>query len=325
MNLRQLHYLCEIVDQNLNVSLAAKALHTSQPGVSKQIRLLEESLGIEILVRRSNRIIAITEQGEKVVEIARRMLQDAVNIKRVGKEYAQGGAGSLQIATTHAHGRYLLLPIVQCFRERYPSINIRISQADPAGIAQLVAGGTVDLGVGTSLTEPPEDIVALPFYRMTRGVITPPKHPLLRKKEITFEDLARYPMVTLDSAFAGGRTVLEAFRRKGLEPNIVLSATDADVIKAYVEAGLGIATLPTMAFNAAKDRGIRLIEADHLFEPLISCVWIHRYSYLRSVVSEFIYMLSNVWTREAIQQTLEMPTSVDKIMAQSSLFRANNA
>lgn len=324
MNLRQLHYLCEIVDQQLNVSLAAKALHTSQPGVSKQVRLLEESLGIEILVRRSNRIVAITEQGEKVVEIARRMLQDAVNIKRVGNEYAHGDAGSLQVATTHAHGRYLLLPIVQTFRERYPSVNFRITQADPAGIAQLVSAGAVDIGVGTSLAVPPEDIVALPFYRMTRGVITPLKHPLLRKKSITFEDLAQYPMVTLDSAFAGGSSVLDGFHRKGLEPNIVLSATDADVIKAYVEAGLGIATLPTMAYNAAKDRGLRMIEADHLFEPLISCVWIHRHSYLRSVVAEFIHMLSNVWTQEAIEEVLEMPGSVEKIMAQSSLLRANN-
>ena len=313
MNLRQLRYLCEVVDQNLNVSLAAKALHTSQPGISKQIRLLEESLGIDILVRRSNRIAAVTEQGRMVVNIARRMLRDEANIRRVGKDYGQGLTGSLHLATTHAHGRYLLLPTVKQFRELRPSINFKIRQANPSQIAQLVASGDVDLGVGTALSIPPEDIVSLPIYKMTRGIITPPKHPLLKKKKVSLEDLAAFPMITLDTAFAGGKSMLEAFEHQGLTPNIVLSATDADVIKAYVEAGLGIATLPTMAYNPSVDRGLRLIQADHLFDPLVSCVWVHRYSYLRSIVVEFINLLSDTWTRENIEKALESPYAIDTI------------
>lgn len=307
MHLRQLRYLCEIVDQNLNISSSARALHTSQPGISKQIRLLEEELGIDILLRRSNRIVGVTEQGMAVVEIARRMLREAENIKLIGSDHGSGG--SLAIATSHTNGRYLLLPFVQRFRELFPRVNLHIVQTHPMDVIRLVGTGQADLGVCSQHPNSSDALVQLPFQEIRRSLVAPPGHPLLKKRRPTLEDLAGYPMIATDVTFHAGRTVLDAFRERGLTPNVVLLATDTDMIKAYVSAGLGIAIIPAIAYSRKADPGLRAVSVDHLITPTHSCIWINRYGYMRQIVAEFIQLVTNQWSREQIEQLMKSGAS----------------
>lgn len=316
MNLQQLRYLCGIADQGLNLSKAAQALHTSQPGISRQIRLLEEELGTELLVRQGNRITALTESGRNSLEIARRILRDVDNLRAVGADHAGDDTGTLVLATTHVHARYILMPMVRQFRERFPGVNLSLRQGNPDQIVQLVAKGGADLGLCTAPTMPTPSLAQLPCYRFGRAVLVTRGHPLLRKtKRLALADLASYPMINLDSAFAGGIAVESAFVASGITPNVVLTATDADVIKAYVAAGMGIATLPEVAFNAKRDSELRMIEARHLFEPSISYVWLNRHQYLRGYASEFIRMLSSAWTRPLIDQAIRSEEAPDLAMA----------
>jgi LysR family cys regulon transcriptional activator len=300
MNLQQLRYLCGIADHELNISKAAEALHTSQPGVTRQIRQLEEELKTELLVRRGNRISALTEPGRAVVEIVRRILRDLDNIRSAGADHADENRGTLIVATTHVHARYILMPVVQRFRQRFPNVRLSVRQGNPDQIVQLVSAGGADLGLASAPTEEASTLVGLPCYRFRRCVLVPKRHPLLKKKRITLADMAAYPMINLDVSFASGVSVMSAFEAKGITPNVVLSATDAAVIKAYVAAGLGIATLPEIAFDAKQDTALTTMKARHLFPPNISYIWVHRHLYLRGYAFEFIRMLSATWTRAMI-------------------------
>lgn len=316
MNLQQLRYLCGIADHELNLSKAAQALHTSQPGISRQIRLLEEELRTDLLVRQGNRITALTEPGRGALEIARRILRDIDNLRGVGADHAGDDTGSLVVATTHVHARYILMPVVRKFRERYPGVDLSLRQGNPDQIVQWVDNGGADLGLCTAPSLPTPSLVQLPCYSFRRGVLVPRGHPLLRKaKRITLTDMARYPMINLDNAFAGGIAVMSAFASKNLTPNVALTATDADVIKAYVAAGMGIATVPEVAFNAKRDTQLRLIDARHLFQPSISYVWLHRHHYLRGYTSEFIRMLSSAWTRAMVDHAMRSGEAPNPAMA----------
>ena len=306
MNLQQLRYLREVVDRGFNVSLAGKVLHTSQPGISKQIRALEQELGVDMLIRKGNRVVGLTPPGQIALEIARRILSDADNLRSLGDEYTHDESGSLIVATTHVHARYWLLSVVEQFKKRYPDVHLSLRQGQPAQIAELVSSGNADIGISTPPLEPRDELIMLPCHKVFRCVITPPRHALLKLKRVTLRDLARYPLINLDSAFGSGMRVMRIFEAEGLKPNVVLSATDADVIKAYVAQGLGIATLPAVAFDPARDRNIRAIDVNHLFEPNTNCVEIRKNYYLRGYMYDFIQMFAPQWNRKAVREAMKI-------------------
>lgn len=300
MNLRQLRYLTEVVAQGFNITAAAAALHTSQPGISKQLILLERELGVDILQRRGNRIVGLTEPGKRVAEVARRMLLDAESLRHLGNELNAQDAGRLVVGTTHAQARYVLPGVLKRFRARYPRVQLVIRQENESRVPALVSSGELDIGLSAEPPQPHEDLLVLPCYELPRSVIVPARHPLLREKRLTLEKIARYPVITLDASFAGGRKVLQAFTAKGLPIEVAMSAIDADVIKSYVELGLGVAVLPSIAFEAGRDRHLRALDASHLFEPTVVCMQIRRNQYLRRHMFDFIQLLAPHWTPASI-------------------------
>ena len=304
LNLQQLRYLREIARNGLKVSDAAETLFTSQPGISKQIRLLEEELGVTILVRNGKRITALTEPGRIIVDIAERILQDTDNLRAVGREFNSGGRGTLVIATTHTQARYALPPVVARFTQRYPQVRLTLREGSPMHIATLLRDGAADLGIATEADEAFTDLVTLPCAQWTRSVITPLRHPLLAAGPLTLEKIAAYPLITYDFAFTPNSPIQRAFDAAGIQPNVVLTAIAADVIKAYVEMGMGIGILAKMAFDPARDHGIRLINADHLFEASTTRIALRRNAYVRGYVFDFIEMFSPKLSRDVVNAAL---------------------
>jgi LysR family cys regulon transcriptional activator len=288
MKLQQLRCLTEVARRGLNVSEAAEALHTSQPGVSKQIRALEDELGVEVFVRHGKRLVAVTEPGKAVVAIAERMLAEAQNLRRAGEEFANDQLGTLTIAATHTQARYALPKAVAAFKRRYPKVELRIQQGNPTQICEQVLTGEADLGVATEMISQYPDLVSLPVYQWNRCVVVPAKHPLLKETPLTLEKLVEHPIVTYDFAFANRSLVQKAFEARGLKPHVVLSAQDSDVIKTYVELGLGVGILAKMAFDAKRDVMLRAIDASHLFESSTTRLGIKRGAYLRRYAYDFI-------------------------------------
>ncbi|MHB1512879.1 MAG: CysB family HTH-type transcriptional regulator [Acidiferrobacter sp.] len=305
MKLQQLRYLCEVVRQGLRISAAADALHTSQPGVSKQLRLLEEELGVDILVRNGKRVVALTEPGKALVVIAERMLRDAENLRRMGEDFRNEARGRLTIAVTHTQARYALPETVRRFSHLYPDVRLSLHQGNPRQIAEQVISGEADFGIATEALTLYDDLVTLPCYEWNHCVICPPRHPLLKARHISLEILARYPIVTYDIAFSGRAKISEAFEQEGLEPNVVLTAIDADVIKTYVELGLGIGIVAHMAFDPKRDRNLRAINLGHLFPPNVSRIGIRRGAYLRRYMYDFIEIFVPRLTRKDIDAALD--------------------
>jgi len=301
MKLQQLRCLTEVARRGLNVSEAAEALHTSQPGVSKQIKALEDELGIQVFVRHGKRLVAVTEPGKAVVAIAERILSEAQNLRRAGEEFANDKLGTLTIAATHTQARYALPNAVTAFKRRYPKVKLVIHQGNPTQICEQVLAGEADFCVATEMIALYSDIVSMPVYQWNRCVVVPPKHPLLKAGPLTLEKLAQYPIVTYDFAFANRSLVQKAFEAKGLNPNVVLTALDADVIKTYVELGLGIGILAKMAFNPARDRTLRAIDASHLFESSTTRLGIKRGAYLRRYAYEFIELFAPHLPRNIVE------------------------
>ncbi len=304
MNLNQLRYLREVARNGLKVSDAAETLFTSQPGISKQIRLLEEELGVTILVRNGKRITDITEPGRIVLDIAERMLRDADNMRSVGREFKDGGRGTLVIATTHTQARYALPPVVARFTRRYPQVRLTLREGSPEHIATLLRDGTADVGIATESDEAFTDLVTLPCAQWTRSVITPLKHPLLNAGPLTLEKIAAYPLITYDFAFTVNSPIKRAFDDAGIQPNIVLTAIAADIIKAYVEMGMGIGILAKMAFDPARDHGIRLINADHLFAASTTRIALRRNAWLRGYIYDFIELFAPTLGRAVVNSAL---------------------
>lgn len=307
MNFQQLRYLNEIARRGLKISDAAEALYTSQPGISKQIKLLEEELGIEIFVRNGKRITAITEPGKAVLDIAQRMLHDADNLKQVGQEFRSQDSGSLTIATTHTQARYALPPVVKQFIKRYPKVKLNLHQGNPTQIAQQVLDGEADIAIATESLALYDELVTLPCYEWHHCVIVPPRHPLLEEKKLTLEKIAQYPIITYDFAFSGRGKINAAFQARKLTPNIVLTAIDADVIKTYVELGLGIGILAQMAFIPERDKHLRMIETGNLFQPSTTRIAIRRNEYLRGYAYHFIELFAPHLTRAVVAQAMHAP------------------
>jgi LysR family cys regulon transcriptional activator len=311
MKLQQLRYLLEVARKGLSVSDAAESLYTSQPGVSKQIRLLEEELGVEVFVRNGKRIVAVSEPGREVLKIAERILRDTENLKRVGAEFSNEASGSLAIATTHTQARYALPDAIRKFSERYPKVQLSLRQGSPMQIAEQVRSGEADLCIATEGIELFSDLVMLPCYQWNRCVVAPPDHPLLKSKPLTLEAIARYPLITYDFAFTGRSKINQAFATRNLKPNVVLTAIDSDVIKTYVELGLGVGILAKMAFEPERDIGLRAIDASHLFESSTTRVGLRRGEYLRGYVYAFIELFAPHVTRKAVDNAMSGAVGTD--------------
>ena len=304
MKLQQLRYLSEVARRGLSVSAAAEALYTSQPGISKQIKALEGELGVEIFVRNGKRLVAVTEPGRAILAIAERLLGEAANLKRAGEEFANEGLGTLTIATTHTQARYALPRAVAAFKRRYPQVGIIIHQGNPTQICAQVASGEADLCVATEQIAEHPALVALPCYQWNRCVVVRPRHPLLKVEPLTLEAIVRYPIVTYDFAFANRSHVNRAFEQRGLEPQVVLTAFDADVIKTYVELGLGVGIMAKMAFDPKRDRHLRAIDASHLFPSATTRLGIKRGAYLRRFAYDFIELFAPRLSRELVEKTV---------------------
>jgi len=306
MNLQQLRYLHEIVKHELNISDAAKALYTSQPGLSKQMKSLEEELGIEIFVRNGKRLTAITEPGKAVLEIAQRMLHDVGNLKHVGQEFRSQDSGSLTIATTHTQARYALPPVVKQFIERYPKVKLSLHQGSPTQIAQQVLNGEADIAIATESLVMFDELTTLPCYEWHHCIVVPIGHPLLAEKKLTLKKIAQYPIITYDFAFSGRGKINAAFSAHNITPNIVLTAIDADVIKTYVELGLGIGIVAQMAFIPERDQLLRKIDTGNLFQSSTTRIAIRRNEFLRGYAYHFIELFAPHLTREVVTKALHI-------------------
>jgi LysR family cys regulon transcriptional activator len=302
--LQQLRYLNEIVKNDLSISAAAAVLYTSQPGISKQIKLLEEELGIDIFVRNGKRLAALTDPGKVIAAVAARMLLDAANLKQVGQEFKNQQAGELTIATTHTQARYALPPVVKQFIQHYPEVKLGLHQGNPTQIAEQVLSGEADIGIATESLALYDELVTLPCYEWHHCVVVPPKHPLLLEKRLTLKKLAQYPIITYDFAFTGRNKINQAFNEAGITPNIALTAIDADVIKTYVELGMGVGIVAQMAFVPERDKQLKMIDAGHLFEASTTRIAIRKNQYLRGFGYYFIELFAPHLTRKIVSQAL---------------------
>ena len=306
MTLQQLRILREIARNAHNLSSAAAALHTSQPGVSRQVQLLERELGVVLLARRKNRIAGLTEPGRAVLAAAERALDETENIRRIAAEYSGERGGRLTIATSHLHARYTLLTPIKTFALRHPGVRLQMRQADPDEILRMVSAGEADIGVSTEMAGSHPALVLLPGSVVERSLIMPIGHPLAGKERVTLADIARYPIVGYNPRQRGGQIIAQSFRAKGLEPKLVVSAIDSDIIKAYVAEGLGIAVIPTLALDAETDRGLRVADVTRLFPRTALTVSLRRDVYLRRYVPDFIQLVAPRWSYDAIQKEVAM-------------------
>ncbi|MGH8676723.1 MAG: HTH-type transcriptional regulator CysB, partial [Burkholderiales bacterium] len=289
---------------NLNLSQAAQALFTSQPGVSKQIKSLEQELGVEIFVRHGKRVVAVTAPGRAIIDIAQRVLMDVDNLGQVGEEFTREDTGRLAIATTHTQARYALPPVIKRFRDRYPGVRLSLHQGNPTQISELTTSGEADFAIATEAIALYEELVMLPCYEWNRCVLTPPGHPLWKARKLTLEEIAKYPIITYDFAFTGRSKMNEAFAARNLKPNVVLTAIDSDVIKTYVELGLGIGIVAMMAYDPKRDSALRALDASHLFEASTTRIGIRKNSYLRGYMYDFIEMFAPHLTRKVVDAAM---------------------
>ena len=311
MNLQQLRYVLEVAKHKLSVSEAAEALYTSQPGVSKQIRLLEEELGIEIFTRHGKRLTAVTEPGQQVLGIAERMLREADNLRQVGREFVDEDSGRLIIATTHTQARYALPKVVGEFLSRFPKVQLLIHQGNPKQIAEQVLSGEADIGIATEALADYPELVTLPCRQWNRSIVARPGHPILRESPLSLEAVARFPIITYDTAFAGRSAINRAFLARGLKPNVILTALDSDVIKTYVEMDLGIGIIASMAFDPHVDRGLQAVDAAHLFESSTTRIGLPRNTWLRGYAYAFIELFAPHLSRAMINTALSTTRSHD--------------
>lgn len=304
MNLHQLRFVREAVRQNFNLTEAAKALYTSQPGVSKAIIELEEELGVDIFTRHGKRIRGLTEPGRAVLRSVELIMQEIDGLKRIGKEFAAQDTGSFTIATTHTQARYALPKVVQMFTQKFPKVRLSLLQGNPRQIAEMVLKDQVDMAIATEAIANMDGLITMPCYQWEHVVVVPHGHALLNAKPITLEEIAGYPLITYDSAFTGRAKIDHAFAIRELKPDVLLEAIDADVIKTYVELGMGVGIIAGMAFDPERDKGLEAISVGHLFGSNVSRVALKQGAYLRSYVYSFIEMLTPTLNRKLIEQLM---------------------
>ena len=307
MNFQQLRSVREAVRCGFNLTEVAKVLHTSQPGVSRQIRELEEELGVDLFVRAGKRLTALTEVGALIVPIVENMLNDADNLRRAGEEFTQQANGRLSIAATHSQARYALPGAVRDFRQRYPQVTLNLHQGSPKQVAEMLISGEADIGIATEALTKYDSLVALPCYRWTHSVVVPPDHPLLDGEPLTLARLAEFPIITYGAGYTGRLHIDEAFERAGLGIDLVLTAMDADVIKTYVELGLGVGIVASIAFDEDRDRSLRALDAGQLFAMNLTKLAVRRGSFLRSYVYDFIETFASTLTRDVVERAMSSP------------------
>ncbi|MFT3720673.1 CysB family HTH-type transcriptional regulator [Pseudorhodoferax sp.] len=303
MNFQQLRSVREAVRCGFNLTEVAHALHTSQPGVSRQIRELEEELGIELFVRAGKRLTGLTEPGAHVLPIIESILQGSHNLRTAGQEFVAQQSGALSIAATHSQARYALPGAVQEFRLQFPNVRLHLHQGSPQQVAQMLLSGQADVGIATEALAQYPELVALPCYRWTHAVVVPPRHPLL-DGPLTLERLARHPLITYGAGFTGRSHIDEAFARQRIVPRIVLSAMDADVIKTYVELGMGVGIVASIAFEAERDTQLRAIDAGALFGINLTKLALRRGTYLRGYVYTLIESFAPTLKRRVVEQAM---------------------
>ena len=308
MNFQQLRSVREAVRQGYNLTEVAQALHTSQPGVSRQIRELEDELGVELFVRSGKRLLGLTEPGQHVLPIVERMLQDLDNLRRASSDFASTHAGPLSIAATHSQARYALPSAVRDFRQLYPAVTLNLHQGSPRHIAEMLLSGEADIGIATEALTQYEELVTLPCYRWTHSVVMRPDHPLADGQALTLERLSRFPLITYDAGYTGRSHIDNAFEQAGLVPSIVLSAMDADVIKTYVDLGLGVGIVASIAYDDQRDQHLTAIDAGHLFAVNTTRLAFKRGRFLRSYVYAFIEAFAPPLTRAVVQQAIDQST-----------------
>ena len=292
MNIQQFRYVQEVARRGLKVSEAAAALHTSQPGISKRIRELEDELGVQIFVRQGRRLTALTDAGREIVAAVDRILREVANLKGVGEEYAHAAKGSLAVAVTHTQARYALPLVVTEFKRRFPAVHLKLLQGNPHQLARHLLDGDADLAIATEALMDYPELVSLPAYRWHHSVVVPEGHALASMKRLTLEAIARFPIVTYDPTFAGRTAIDRTFANRALTPDIVLTALDSDVIKSYVALGLGVGIISEKAFRQGRDEGLVALDSSHLFPAQTTRIAFKRGAYLRGFTVEFIRLFA---------------------------------
>jgi LysR family cys regulon transcriptional activator len=292
MNLQQLRILRETVRQDFNLTLVAEALFTSQPGVSRHIKELEDELGVEIFIRRGKRLTGLTEPGKELIGVVERIVLDTQNLKRIADQFSARDRGQLVVAATHTQARYALPAVIREFKREYPGVHLVLHQGSPREIAEMLASGEADLAIATEKLDQTPDVVTFPAYSWHHAVIVPDGHVLVTQQPLRLEDIAEHPIVTYHEGFTGRGQIDASFAKAGLVPDIVLSAIDADVIKTYVELGLGIGIIASMAFDPRKDAGFTLLRAEHLFPTQTTKIAIRSGTYLRDYAYRFVELLT---------------------------------
>ena len=305
MNFQQLRSVRETVRCGFNLTEVAAMLYTSQPGVSRQIRELERELGVEVFVRAGKRLTGLTPPGAALRPIVERLLLEADNLKRAGNDFSAHLEGQLSVAATHSQARYALPPVVKDFRDRFPKVTLHLRQGSPKQVAAMLLSGEADIGVATEALADYPQLVTLPCYRWTHGIVVPPGHPLLALPEpVTLEQLAAYPIITYEQGYTGRAHIDEAFQARGLCPDVVLTAMDADVIKTYVELGMGVGIVASVALDAERDHNLRILDAGHLFRVNVTRLGLRQGAWLRGYAYSFIELFVPTLTREAVAQAL---------------------
>jgi len=301
MKIQQLRYIVEIANQNLNVTEAAHALYTSQPGISKQVRLLEDELGLEIFERNGKHIKSITPAGKKIIGIARELLVKTQAIRSIAEEYTQPNHGVLRIATTNTQARYMLPAVIEKFSKQYPDVSLHVHQGSPNQLYDALLSGEVDFAITTEAQYLFDDVILLPCYKWNRSIVVKPDHPLAQLKNVTIEELGKYPLVTYTFGFTGVSDLDYAFNSAGILPNIVFTATDADVIKTYVRLGLGVGIIASMAHTEA-DTDLVAIDASHLFKSSVTQIAFKHSTFLRNYMYDFINYFSPHLTKSKVEE-----------------------
>ena len=305
MNFQQLKIVRETVRRGFNLTEVANALYTSQPGVSKNIKDLEDELSVELFVRRGKPLLGLTEPGKELLETVERILRDAQNLRNIADQFASREQGSLTVATTHTQARYALPDVIKQFKARYPQVHLALHQCSPREIVEMLVAGEADIGIATEAIEGVSELVSFPCYNWHHAVIVPQDHPLTKLPALTLEAIAAYPIVTYHEGFTGRSHIDQAFATAGHTVDIVLSAIDADVIKTYVEVGLGIGIIAPMAFNRSKDTTLALLPAEHLFPDNTTRLAVHRGVYLRDYARQFVGMVAPAVDDAALSKAMK--------------------
>jgi len=305
MKLQQLRYIVEVLNNNLNVSATAENLYTSQPGISKQVRMLEDELGIQVFERSGKHLTNVTPAGKEVIRYASEILGKVESIKAVARQYTQPDQGTLNIATTHTQARYALPDVIQGFIKRYPKVSLHMHQGTPTQISESVAKGKTDFAIATEALHLYQDLIMLPCYHWNRSVIVPKDHPLASIKNISIADIAKYPIVTYVFGFTGRSELDEAFNSAGYTPNVVFTATDADVIKTYVRLGLGVGVVASMAVNQDDD-DFCVINASHIFKSSTTSIGFRKGSFLRGYMYDFMVRFAPHLNRPLVEKAIQL-------------------